>query len=99
MQRADQVRDFGGYAATLTGFANAFGDKHVRARPLLQVSSPEWAGVILARQGERWVVVDLSIEGVSLVNHFRKTFARALVNMSPNQLIDHLRKQLPAGEP
>ncbi|HXI56557.1 MAG TPA: ABC transporter substrate-binding protein [Polyangia bacterium] len=47
----------------------------------------------------RWVVVDLSIEGVSLVNHFRKTFARALANMTPNQLIDHLRKQLPAGEP
>lgn len=57
-QRADQVKDFGGYAATLTGFANAFGDKHVRARPLLQLSGPEWAGVILARQGERWMVVD-----------------------------------------
>jgi ABC-type transporter MlaC component len=42
-----------------------------------------------------WTVVDISIEGVSLVNHFRKTFAGALANMSIDQLIDRLRRQLP----
>lgn len=44
----------------------------------------------------RWLVVDLSIEGVSLVNHFRKTFAAALVNMTVPDLIDRLKRQLPA---
>ena len=57
-ERAKQVADFGGYAATVIGFANAFGDKHVRARPLVQVSSPKWAGVIVAKQGAHWKVVD-----------------------------------------
>jgi phospholipid transport system substrate-binding protein len=43
----------------------------------------------------RWAVVDISIEGVSLVNHFRSTFASALANMSADQLIEKLRQQLP----
>ena len=45
----------------------------------------------------RWMVVDVSIEGVSLVNHFRKSFANALVNQSIDQLIERLRRQLPVG--
>jgi len=47
--------------------------------------------------GERWSIVDISIEGVSLVNHYRKTFAAALVNMTVEQLTDRLSKQLPAA--
>jgi phospholipid transport system substrate-binding protein len=47
-------------------------------------------------QQDRWAVVDLSIEGVSLVNHFRRTFRDALVNMTVDQLIERLRRQLPA---
>jgi phospholipid transport system substrate-binding protein len=46
-----------------------------------------------------WMVVDISIEGVSLVNHFRKTFSRALANMTPAALIERLRQQLPAAAP
>jgi phospholipid transport system substrate-binding protein len=42
-----------------------------------------------------WRIIDISIENVSLVNHFRKTFANALSNMSLDQLIEHLKKQLP----
>jgi len=44
----------------------------------------------------RWMVVDLSIEGVSLVNHFRKTFAAVLANASIDELIVRLQRQLPA---
>jgi phospholipid transport system substrate-binding protein len=46
-------------------------------------------------QHGQWVVVDISIEGVSLVNHFRKTFAGALVNMTIDELIERLRRQAP----
>jgi phospholipid transport system substrate-binding protein len=49
----------------------------------------------LRSQPERWAVVDLSIEGVSLVNHFRKSFSGALANMTIDQLIDRLTRQLP----
>ncbi len=48
-----------------------------------------------AQQGS-WMVVDITIEGVSLVNHFRKTFAGALANMTIDQLIDRLKGQRPA---
>jgi phospholipid transport system substrate-binding protein len=44
-------------------------------------------------------IVDVSIEGVSLVNHFRKTFANALGNMSIGELTDRLRQQLPKAAP
>jgi phospholipid transport system substrate-binding protein len=47
--------------------------------------------------GDRWSIVDISIEGVSLVNHYRKTFSAALVNMTVDQLIDKLNKQLPTA--
>jgi len=43
----------------------------------------------------QWRVVDISLEGVSLVNHFRKTFSDALANMSAQQLIQRLQQQLP----
>ena len=36
-----------------------------------------------------------AIEGVSLVNHFRKTFAGALANMTIDQLIERLKGQRP----
>ncbi len=53
----------------------------------------------MRQDGGRWVVVDLSIEEVSMVNHFRKTFAAALANLTPAALIDRLRRQLPARAP
>jgi len=48
-------------------------------------------------RNNRWNIVDISIEGVSLVNHYRKTFAAALVNMTVEQLTDRLAQQLPAA--
>jgi len=45
-------------AHTLARFANAFGDKHVRSRPLLEVARPDWAGLIVNRRGTHWTVVD-----------------------------------------
>jgi ABC-type transporter MlaC component len=48
-------------------------------------------------EGGKEAIVDISIENVSLVNHYRKTFSSALVNMTIDQLIDRLVKQLPAA--
>lgn len=41
-----------------------------------------------------WRVEDLSIEGVSLVNHYRKTFARFLVNKTFEELLAQLKRKL-----
>ena len=53
----------------------------------------------MRQQNGHWLAVDLSIEGVSLVNHFRRTFSDALANMTIAQLIERLQAQLPAGAP
>jgi phospholipid transport system substrate-binding protein len=45
-----------------------------------------------ATQG--WRVSDFSVEGVSMVNHFRGTFNRFLVNKDINELIKQLRTKL-----
>jgi hypothetical protein len=57
-RRAAQVTSYAGYAATLQGFANAMGDRHIWSRSLGTVSSVEWAGLIAARRGGHWVVAD-----------------------------------------
>jgi phospholipid transport system substrate-binding protein len=49
----------------------------------------------LRSQQGTWMVIDISIEGVSLVNHFRKTFSSALANMTIDELIARLERQLP----
>ena len=43
------------------------------------------------REGNSWRAVDFSVEGVSLVNHYRKSFGRFLVNHSFEELLAKLR--------
>jgi phospholipid transport system substrate-binding protein len=49
----------------------------------------------LHRVDAGWRVYDFSIEGVSLVNHYRESFARFLVNHSFDQLMERLASKLP----
>jgi len=46
---------------------------------------------LMHREGETWRAVDFSVEGVSLVNHYRKSFTRFLVNHSFEELLAKLR--------
>jgi phospholipid transport system substrate-binding protein len=48
----------------------------------------------LQNNGKRWAVVDLSIEGVSLVNHYRQTFSRFLANKQFPELLQQLKRKL-----
>ena len=41
----------------------------------------------------RWRAYDVSIEGVSLVNHYRRRFSRFLVNHGPDDLLQRLENQ------
>lgn len=46
---------------------------------------------LMRREAAGWRAVDFSIEGVSLVNHYRKSFARYLANHSFQELLARLR--------
>jgi phospholipid transport system substrate-binding protein len=48
----------------------------------------------LHQAAQGWRVSDFSVEGVSMVNHFRGTFSRFLVNKDINELIKQLRAKL-----
>jgi len=48
----------------------------------------------LHRAGETWMVIDLAVEGVSLVNHYRDTFQRFLVNDTFERLMQQLKRKL-----
>jgi phospholipid transport system substrate-binding protein len=47
--------------------------------------------------GDRWRAEDVSIEGISLVNHYRKTFARFLTNKSFDELMAQLKQRRGGG--
>jgi phospholipid transport system substrate-binding protein len=48
----------------------------------------------LHKVGNKWLVEDLSVEGVSMTNHYRKTFERFLVNDSFDALLVKLKQKL-----
>lgn len=56
--QAAAVASYEGYAATLAAFADALGDKHIWSRPNYVTGRPEWAGLLLSKRGEHWIVVD-----------------------------------------
>lgn len=69
LQRADQVQTIEGYFATMAGFANVAGDKHIWWRSPYTASTVNWAGLIMTRRGDSYVVFshDGAEEGASLV--------------------------------
>lgn len=62
LQRAEQVQTIEGYFATMAGFANVAGDKHIWWRSPYMASTVQWAGLIMTRRGDSYVV--FSHEGV-----------------------------------
>jgi hypothetical protein len=57
-RRAGSVVSYDGYAATLAAFADALGDKHIWSRPTFLVGRPDWAGLLMSRRGNHWIVAD-----------------------------------------
>jgi len=69
LQRAEQVQTIEGYFATMAGFANVAGDKHIWWRSPYMASTVNWPGLIMTRRGGSYVVFshDGATEGESLV--------------------------------
>jgi phospholipid transport system substrate-binding protein len=90
----DDIDRFQGTETVTVDGSAAQGDEVV-VRTTLVTGSRERVPIDyrMRAQQDTWMVVDINIEGVSLVNHFRKTFAGALANMTVDQLIDRLEGQ------
>jgi phospholipid transport system substrate-binding protein len=48
----------------------------------------------LKRQGEGWLVYDISIEGVSLINNYRSQFNSIILRSSYGELIKKLKEKV-----
>jgi phospholipid transport system substrate-binding protein len=49
----------------------------------------------MRQEGKTWRAIDFSVEGVSLVNHYRQSFARFLANHRFDELLAKLRARAP----
>jgi hypothetical protein len=56
--RAPTVTSYEGYAATLAAFADTLKGKHIWSRPIYVLARPEWAGILVSKRGDHWIVVD-----------------------------------------
>lgn len=56
LRRADEVTSVEGYNATMSGLANVAGDKHIWWRSETQSPTIRWAGLIITRRGDDYIV-------------------------------------------
>jgi phospholipid transport system substrate-binding protein len=94
-QYMDDIDRFQGTEAVQIQGDDQSGDLHI-VRTTLITGSREKVPMdyTLQMTSNRWAVVDLSIEGVSLVNHYRETFGRFLVNKDFSELMQQLKRKL-----
>jgi len=52
----------------------------------------------MLKKGDNWFIYDISIEGVSLVNNYRKQFSHILSRSSYNELLEKLRAKVEGTE-
>jgi phospholipid transport system substrate-binding protein len=92
----DDINRFEGTEKVTVDGSKRDGDETIVSTTLI-TASHEHVPIDYRVRGEMgtFKIVDISIEEVSLVNHYRKTFSAALVNMTIDQLIDKLARQLP----
>lgn len=58
LARISSVNSMEGYAAVLREFANAMGDGHISTYLKFQQQEVDWAGVVVARRGQDWVIAN-----------------------------------------
>src|SRR3984885_5437880 len=73
LKRAGAVTSYQGDLFVLAGFATGMGDKQIWSRPTFVVNLPRWAGIIVSKRGDTWIVTDTDsdqspILGASLIS-------------------------------
>jgi hypothetical protein len=67
LKRAQTVTSYQGYLFALAGFATDMGDKHIWSRPTFVVNLPRWAGIIVSKRGNTWIVTDTETDQSALL--------------------------------
>lgn len=67
LKRARTVTSYEGYLFALAGFATDMGDKHIWSRPTFVINLPRWAGIIVSKRGDAWIVTDTEVDQSALL--------------------------------
>lgn len=96
----DDFDRFSGDEEVTVGKAEKRGEQWVVKTTLLTHSRERVpVNYVLEPRASTWVVVDFSVEGISQVNHYRRSFSRFLVNHSFAELMQRLERQVDKGPP
>jgi phospholipid transport system substrate-binding protein len=98
------------YARNIEGYKNekvqvvgdreeARGDWTVKTRIVRQSAEPIEVDYRLRSRDGTWRIIDVIIEGVSLVSNFRSQFQGIVANEGPARLLDLLKEKNAKGEP
>lgn len=94
------VETYNNERAVVTGDrAEAHDDWTVKTKIIRPNAADILVDYRLRKQGDDWRVIDVIIEGVSLVANFRSQFQEVLTNDGPVKLIELLREKNAKGEP
>ena len=98
------------YARNIEGYKNekvqvvgdreeARGDWTVKTRIVRQSAEPIEVDYRMRQTAGTWKIIDVIIEGVSLVSNFRSQFQGIVANEGPARLLDLLKEKNAKGEP
>jgi phospholipid transport system substrate-binding protein len=94
------VETYNNERAVITGDrAESNGDWTVKTKILRPSAADVLVDYRLREQDGRWHVIDVIIEGVSLVANFRSQFQEILTSSGPDHLIELLHEKNVKGEP
>jgi phospholipid transport system substrate-binding protein len=94
-----RIDEFGGERIRYTG-EKIDGDlATVQSRVLTKKGSEAPVEARLLRRGDKWLVYDVMIEGVSLINNYRTQFDRIIRSSSYAELVKRLKERKPIAAP
>ena len=94
-----RIDEYGGERIRYTG-EKIDGDlATVQSRVLTKKGSEAPVEARLLRRGDKWLVYDVTIEGVSLINNYRTQFDRIIRSSSYAELVKRLKERKPIAAP
>jgi phospholipid transport system substrate-binding protein len=96
----DNVRNYKDETVSVVGDrAEARGDWTVQTKVNRPTAEDVLVDYRLRQRDGRWQIIDVIIEGVSLVSNFRSQFQEIVANGGPERLLELLREKNAKGEP
>lgn len=91
-----RIDEYGGERIRYTGEKIDGDTAVVQSRVLTKKGSEAPVDARLLRRGDKWLIYDVTIEGVSLINNYRTQFDRIIRTQSYPELVKRLKERKPA---